>query len=104
MSPPRVAPIRLFISGIAIEIIVYLKRTRISKLEIPALLPLCDSPKIPQLSWASTFQLIAKSYNNRLQNRSRTNLITISLARINQNIEALLIAAKLGETPIHGHP
>jgi hypothetical protein len=23
---------------------------------------------------------------------------------INQNTEALLVAAKLGETPIHGHP
>jgi hypothetical protein len=46
-----------------IERLWKLKRTRISKLEIPAPLPLCDSPRIPQLSRASTFQLITKSYN-----------------------------------------
>jgi hypothetical protein len=33
------------------------------KKEILTLLPLCDSPRIPQLSRASTFQMITKSYN-----------------------------------------
>jgi hypothetical protein len=33
------------------------------KNEILTLLPLCDCPRIPQLSRASTFQMITKSYN-----------------------------------------
>ena len=42
------------------------KRIGISKLEIPTLLTLCDSPRITRLSWAFNFQQITESYNNRV--------------------------------------
>jgi hypothetical protein len=80
------------------------KRTRISKLEIPAPLPFCDSPRIPQLSRASTFQPITKSYNTDYKNGIKTQPITSSRFGSNKNTKALLVAAKLGETPVHGHP
>ena len=42
------------------------KRIGISKLEIPTLLTLCDSPRITRLSRAFNFQQITESYNNRV--------------------------------------